>query len=124
MTRVRLPPLAFTASSSKGKTAVFGTANWGSNPWGATLQTITKGYVMEKNIILTAQYDAANTKTTVEIPWDSNITTLLQSFYVLAMSMGYHHDSWEDAILSAAEEIKDKELDKNNKPPTYNLNDW
>ena len=79
---------------------------------------------MEKNIILTAQYDAANIKTTVEIPWDSNITTLLQSFYVLAMGMGYHHDSWEDAILSAAEEIKDKELDKNNKPPTYNLNDW
>jgi hypothetical protein len=60
---------------------------------------------MEKNIILTAQYDAANIKTTVEISWDSNITELLQSFYVLAMGMGYHHDSWEDAILAAAQEI-------------------
>jgi hypothetical protein len=54
---------------------------------------------------------AHNATTTVEIPWDSNIHAVFDAFYTLAIGMGFANESWEDAVLQAAEDIEDERRD-------------
>ena len=59
---------------------------------------------MNSNMTLTAE--AYGRKIIVEIPDASNVFNFIDACRLLAIGVTYHEDSWDDAILEKADEIK------------------
>ena len=61
---------------------------------------------MQNNDTMTFTVTAFNKTITITQPEDINIHEFLDTCRSLAIAMEYHHDSWEDAILKMADDIK------------------
>lgn len=61
---------------------------------------------MHDNDTMTFTVTAFNKTITITQPEDINIHEFLDTCRSLAIALEYHHDSWEDAILTMADDIK------------------